>query len=125
MYTELTQGIRVDVDPEYLASESSPGQFVFAYHITITNEGATTVQLVSRHWVITDSQDHVEEVKGPGVIGQTPVLKPGEKHAYSSFCILPTTNGTMRGSFQMTNHLGAQFDVKVPLFFLLQDEVLH
>jgi ApaG protein len=127
MYYELTQGIEVEVTPEYLPAESSPEalQFVFAYHITITNKGDTDVQLLSRHWIITDGAGVVHEVKGPGVVGEQPKLAPGQKHKYSSFCPLKTPTGNMRGSFQMVNNLGAQFDVKIPLFFLRDARLMH
>jgi ApaG protein len=82
-------------------------------------------QLISSHWIITDGAGIVHEVKGPGVIGEQPQLKPGEKFEYSSFCPLKTPTGNMRGTFQMVNHLGAQFDVKVPLFFLRDTRSLH
>lgn len=120
MYYEATQGVEVEVTPEYLPRESnlSMPQYVFAYHITITNRGETDVQLISRHWIITDGRGVVHEVKGPGVVGEQPKLKPGQKHKYSSFCPLPTPTGNMRGTFQMVNHLGAEFDIKIPLFFL-------
>lgn len=126
-YRELTQGIEVTVRPEYLPEESSPEyrQFVFAYHVTITNQGETEVQLISRHWIITDGQGVVHEVKGPGVVGQQPKLKPGESHQYSSYCPLPTPTGNMRGSFQMVNSLGAKFDAKVPLFFFRDMRSVH
>jgi ApaG protein len=127
MYHEMTQGIAVEVRPEYLPEQSSLeiGQFVFAYHITITNQGETEVQLLSRHWIITDGEGLVHEVKGPGVVGEQPKLKPGQKHEYSSFCPLPTPTGNMRGSFQMMNHLGAIFDVRIPLFFLRDMRAVH
>jgi ApaG protein len=127
MYHEKTEGIDVEVTPEYLFNESSPenGEFVFAYHIVITNQGDTEVQLISRHWIITDGLGKVHEVKGPGVVGEQPRLKPGEKHKYSSFCPLTTPTGNMRGSFQMVNQLGAQFEVKIPLFFLRDLRSLH
>jgi ApaG protein len=120
MYREITQGIEVEVQPEYLPVESSPeeSKYVFAYQITITNCGETEVQLISRHWIITDGQGLVHEVKGPGVVGEQPKLPPGGSYRYSSFCPLPTPTGNMRGSFQMINHLGAEFNVKIPLFFL-------
>jgi ApaG protein len=120
MYFESTQGIDVEVTPEYVADQSDPAasQYIFAYHITITNRGQTEVQLQHRHWIITDGKGEVREVKGPGVVGEQPKLKPGEAHRYSSYCPLPTPTGNMRGSFQMTNTLGAKFDVKIPLFFL-------
>ncbi|MGE0616806.1 MAG: Co2+/Mg2+ efflux protein ApaG [Bacteriovoracia bacterium] len=127
MYYETTQGIEVEVRPEYLPGESSPAEsrFIFAYHITISNRGETEVQLLSRHWIITDGKGEVHEVKGPGVVGQQPKLKPGEKHEYSSFCPLPTPTGNMRGTFQMVNNLGAQFNVKIPLFFLRDLRNMH
>ncbi len=127
MYYEMTQGIEVEVTPQYIPEESSPKdeQFVFSYSITITNRGETEVQLLSRHWIITDGKGVVHEVKGPGVVGKQPKLKPGEKHQYSSFCPLPTPTGNMRGTFQLVNNLGAQFDVKIPLFFLRDANLLH
>ena len=127
MYREITQGIEVDVVPEYLTDESSPEseQYVFAYHITITNRGETDVQLLSRHWIITDGKGQMHEVKGPGVVGEQPKLAPGQAHQYSSFCPLPTPTGNMRGSYQLVNNLGAAFDVRIPLFFLRADQAIH
>jgi len=127
MYRELTQGIEVEVNPEYLPDESSPeeSKFVFAYHIKITNQGESDVQLMSRHWIITDGHGEVHEVEGPGVVGQQPTLKPGESHQYSSFCPLPTPTGNMRGTFQMVNTQGAQFNVRIPLFFLRDMRNIH
>ncbi|MEK6580290.1 MAG: Co2+/Mg2+ efflux protein ApaG [Bdellovibrionota bacterium] len=127
MYYEITQGIEVAVTPEYLPHESTPeaAQFVFSYHITITNKSETEVQLISRHWIITDGEGVEHEVKGPGVVGEQPKLKPGEKHEYSSFCPLSTPTGNMRGTFQMVNALGAKFDVKIPLFFLRDMRNIH
>lgn len=127
MYVELTQGIEVEVIPEYLKSESVPeeSRYLFAYHVTITNQSETTVQLLARHWIITDGNGVVREVKGDGVVGEQPKLEPGQKHQYSSYCPLPTPTGNMRGSFQMTNHLGAQFEAKIPLFFLRDLTTLH
>lgn len=127
MYREITQGIEVQVTPEYLPTESSPedSQFVFAYHVAITNRGETEVQLLSRHWIITDGKGVVREVKGPGVVGEQPKLLPGQSHEYSSFCPLTTPTGNMRGAFHMTNTLGAKFDVKIPLFFLRDLRVLQ
>jgi ApaG protein len=127
MYREITQGIEVSVEPEFRPDDSAPEEYryVFAYHITIANRGETTVQLLSRHWIITDGMGAVHEVKGPGVVGEQPILKPGESHRYSSFCPLPTPTGNMRGTFQMKNDLGAQFDVKIPLFFLRDLRSVH
>jgi ApaG protein len=126
-YREITQGIEVLVLPEYLPAESRPeeSRFIFAYHVTIANHGETEVQLISRHWIITDGHGAVHEVKGPGVIGQQPRLKAGEKYEYSSFCPLPTPTGNMRGTYQMVNDRGAQFDVKIPLFFLRDTRAIH
>jgi len=120
MYREITQGIRVEVKPEYLPEESDPeaAQFIFAYHVEIENVGETNVQLVSRHWIITDGNGGTREVKGPGVVGEQPKLAPGEAHRYSSYCPLPTPTGNMRGTFQFVNHLGAEFNARIPLFFL-------
>ena len=127
MYYETTQGVEVEVIPEYLPEESAPddNQFIFSYHVTITNQSESIVQLLSRHWIITDGKGAVREVKGDGVVGEQPELAPGEKHSYSSFCPLPTPTGNMRGSFQMTNQAGAKFDVKIPLFFLRDVKHLH
>jgi len=127
MYYETTQGIEVSVRPEFLREQSKPteNEFVFAYHITITNSGQTDVQLMSRHWIITDGMGEVHEVKGPGVVGTQPKLKPGQNHQYSSFCPLPTPTGNMRGTFTMVNDLGAEFLVKIPLFFLRDLKNLH
>ncbi|MFL5812133.1 MAG: Co2+/Mg2+ efflux protein ApaG [Bdellovibrionia bacterium] len=127
MYYEITQGIEVEVRPEYLPDESKPedSKYVFAYHITITNRSESEVQLMSRHWIITDGQGVVHEVNGPGVVGQQPKLQPGESHQYSSFCPLPTPTGNMRGTFQMVNQHGAEFNVKIPLFFLRDMRNIH
>jgi ApaG protein len=127
MYYENTQGIEVEVKPEFLPDSSSPkeSQFVFAYHIRITNRSEQEVQLLSRHWIITDGKGVVREVRGEGVVGEQPVLLPRQSHEYSSYCPLPTPTGNMRGSFQMTNSLGSKFDVKIPLFFLRDTRLLH
>lgn len=127
MYYENTQGIEVEVVPEYLPEESIPQaqRFVFRYTITIKNSGSTTVQLMSRHWIITDGEGVVREVKGPGVVGQQPTLEPGQQHQYSSFCPLTTPTGNMRGTFQMVNDKGAEFNVKIPLFFLRDARLMH
>ena len=119
-YQAITRGIRVSVLPQYLEHESDPDEnrYFWAYTITIENEGAETVQLRTRHWKITDQTGHVEEVRGPGVVGQTPTLKPGEQFQYTSGCPLPTPSGIMAGSFQMTTDDGEKFDVAVPAFSL-------
>ncbi len=127
MYRESTNNIEVEVVPEYLPNESSPhaSQFVFAYHITITNKSDAEVQLLNRHWIITNGEGIVEEVKGAGVVGEQPRLGPGQKHKYSSLCPLTTPTGNMRGSFEMLSKLGKKFDVKIPLFFLRDMSLMH
>ncbi len=119
-YQATTRGIRVTVMPQYLADESDPDEnrYLWAYTINIENEGHETVRLRSRIWRITDETGHVEEVRGPGVVGQTPTLKPGEQFRYTSGCPLPTPSGIMVGSFQMTTEDGEMFDVEVPAFSL-------
>jgi ApaG protein len=91
---------------------------LFAYEIEITNGGSETVQLLTRHWIITDGEGRVEEVQGPGVVGQQPVLEPGHSHRYTSFCPLPTPFGTMHGSYGMTTADGERFDVQIAPFAL-------
>jgi len=120
MYEQVTRSIRVRVRPEYLEAQSAPeeGRFFWAYTVEIVNEGSETVQLRSRHWRITDANGHVEEVRGPGVIGQTPVLGPRESFEYTSGCPLRTSSGIMVGSYQMTKSNGALIDVAIPAFSL-------
>ena len=119
--------ITVAVKSAYLADQSDPSrnQFVFAYTITITNTGAVAAQLVSRHWIITDGEHQVQEVKGPGVVGQQPLLQPGESFDYTSGTSLPTAVGTMRGTYQMIAADGRTFDADIPLFTLSVPRVLH
>ena len=119
-YQATTRNIRVTVLPQYLAEQSDPDEnrYLWAYTISIENEGLETVRLQSRVWKITDETGHVEEVRGPGVVGETPTLRPGEQFRYTSGCPLPTPSGLMVGSFQMTNEDGEMFDVAVPAFSL-------
>jgi len=119
--------IEVVAKPAYLADRSDPAksEYVFAYTITITNTGNVTAQLISRHWFITDGEHRVQEVKGLGVIGQQPVLKPGEKFEYTSGASLPTPVGTMRGSYQMVAEDGHTFDAPIPSFTLSVPRTLH
>ena len=119
-YVAVTRGIRVSVLPQYVAQESDPDEnrYFWAYSIDIENEGTETVRLRSRVWKITDETGRVEEVRGPGVVGKTPTLKPGEQFRYTSGCPLPTPSGIMVGSFQMTTEDGEMFDVAVPAFSL-------
>jgi ApaG protein len=120
MYEAVTRGIRVHVTPQYLEEESEPedGRYFWAYTIEISNESSETVQLRSRHWRITDATGQTEEVRGPGVIGQTPVIMPGASFRYTSGCPLTTPSGIMVGSYQMTNEEGELFNVAVPAFSL-------
>lgn len=116
----VTQNIRVEVMARHSAENSKPLQdeWVFQYTVRITNQGTETVQLISRHWIITDAFDHVEEVKGPGVVGEQPVLGPGQSFQYSSWCPLKTPLGTMRGTYQMVRQGGNQFDIEIAPFGL-------
>lgn len=109
--------------PEQSDEESS--RFVFAYKITIRNQGALPAQLVSRHWIITDARNHVQEVRGLGVVGAQPLLKPGESYEYTSGTALATPVGTMRGSYQMVAEDGTHFDAEIPEFTLSVPRVLH
>ncbi|NML42130.1 Co2+/Mg2+ efflux protein ApaG [Ramlibacter sp. G-1-2-2] len=111
---------RVEVQPQYLPEQSAPAQglYSFAYTITVTNTGEVPAQLIARHWLITNELGQVEEVKGLGVIGQQPLLKPGESFEYTSGCRLRTPSGTMQGSYFCVAEDGERFDVEVPLFVL-------
>lgn len=111
----------------YLAEQSDPSrnQYVFAYTITITNSGGVPATLVSRHWIITDADHHVQEVKGLGVVGQQPLLKPGESYEYTSGASIPTPVGTMRGTYRMRADDGHEFDAPIPPFTLSVPRVLH
>ncbi len=127
MSETLTRGVRIIVRPRYLPEQSDPSapQYVFAYHITIRNEGEKTVQLISRHWVITDGEGTVEEVRGPGVVGYQPVLKSGEQFEYTSGCPLETPVGTMHGEFNMVLEDGEKFDAKIDPFRLAVPRALN
>jgi ApaG protein len=120
MYEAVTQSIRVRVQPEYLEDESAPvdSRYVWAYTVDIINEGTETVQLKTRHWRITDAAGRTEEVRGPGVVGETPVLEPGQSFRYTSGCPLTTPSGIMVGSYQMTTEAGGRIDVAIPAFSL-------
>jgi ApaG protein len=117
-----TRGILVEVESSFVPERSEPlrRMWFFAYRIRIANQGDQVVQLLSRHWIITDAHGEVEEVSGPGVVGEQPVLKPGEAFQYSSFCPLPTPFGSMRGSYQMVTRDGESFDVEIAPFELAQ-----
>jgi ApaG protein len=111
---------RVDVEPQYLPEQSAPAQdiYSFAYTITITNTGEVPAQLISRHWVITNALGEIEEVKGLGVVGHQPLLKPGEAFQYTSGCRLRTPSGTMHGSYFCVAEDGERFEVDIPVFAL-------
>lgn len=118
----VTHEIRVHVQSHFVPERSDPrvGRWFFAYQIKITNEGLRTVQLLSRRWVIIDANGEVEEVTGPGVVGEQPVLAPGESFEYGSFCPLPTPFGTMEGSYRMTDDEQHVFEIEVARFTLSQ-----
>lgn len=120
MSDTTTRGIRIEVETEYLPDRSSPagGYYVFSYHVRISNEGEEPARLVSREWIITDSDGNEQRVTGPGVVGQQPLLSPGESFEYTSFCPLPTPIGSMHGSYQMETGGGASFDAEISPFTL-------
>ena len=120
MYEKTTARVRVRVRPEYLEDHSDPseGRYFWAYHIEIANESDCTVQLVSRYWRITDALGRAEEVRGSGVVGKQPVLKPGESFSYSSGAPLPTASGFMTGRYQMVREDGEGFEIDIPAFSL-------
>jgi ApaG protein len=127
MANERHYEITVSASVKYLPEQSDEkaARFVFAYTITIRNTGNATAQLISRHWVITDSQGLVQEVRGLGVVGAQPVLRPGEQHAYTSGTAIATPVGTMRGSYQMVAEDGTRFEAPIPEFTLSVPRVLH
>ncbi|NYT82664.1 Co2+/Mg2+ efflux protein ApaG [Alcaligenaceae bacterium] len=119
--------ISVTVTPQYLPDQSDPPrqQYVFAYTVRITNNGKQAAQVVSRHWVITDGSQKTQEVRGLGVVGQQPLLGPGESFEYTSGCPLPTPVGTMRGSYHCVGENGIPFDVPIQEFVLAVPRTLH
>jgi ApaG protein len=116
----VTDGIRVSVNAVYVVEQSAPRshRYVFAYTVNISNEGSQPAQLRTRHWIITDGDGKVEEVKGPGVVGQQPSLEPGEQFEYTSGCVLQTPRGEMRGTYQMHRPDGSRFDATIAPFVL-------
>ncbi len=120
MYTATTRDITVRVQPQFLAGQSDPAakEYFWLYTIQIENGGTETVQLLNRHWVITNANGHVEEVQGPGVIGEQPVLGPGENFEYTSGCPLTTPSGIMVGTYEMADIEGTHFDIDIPAFSL-------
>ncbi len=125
VYSSVTNGIRVTVEPHYLAEESDPerGRFFWAYTIEIGNEGARSVQLLARHWRITDGNGRVEDVRGLGVVGEQPQINPGSSFSYTSGCPLSTPSGIMVGSYQMVGEDGDVFIVAIPAFSLDMPDV--
>ena len=116
----ITQGIRVTVRAVYVPEQSAPRahRYVFAYTVRIANEGSESAQLRTRHWVITDANNKIEEVRGPGVVGQQPFLRPGDHFEYTSGCVLQTPRGEMRGTYQMHRSDGTSFDASIAAFAL-------
>ena len=119
--------ISINVNTAYLAEQSDPSadRYVFAYTITISNTGTVAAQLISRHWIITDAENVTQEVKGLGVVGEQPLLRPGESFEYTSGTAMATPVGTMHGSYQMVAEDGNKFDAEIPRFTLSMPRVLH
>lgn len=131
-YSEaVTNNVRVEVESEHIPQRVTAkvfplnGQWLFHYTVRITNEGDETVQLISRHWFITHGNGRTEEVQGPGVVGEQPVLAPGESFQYTSRCLLSTPKGSMRGTYQMVSEDGAYFDVEIAPFTLHEVYTVH
>jgi ApaG protein len=120
---EITVSARTVFIPEQ--SDANAERYVFAYTITLLNTGTVSAQLISRHWIITDSNNHVQEVRGLGVVGEQPLLRPSEKFEYTSGAAIATPVGTMRGSYQMRGEDGVEFDAPIPEFTLSMPRVLH
>ncbi len=123
----VTRDIRVQVEARYSREHSRPDrvQWFFLYTVTVSNEGDETVQLISRHWVITDATGKVQEVRGEGVVGEQPVLEPGDSFEYTSGCPLETPFGSMAGSYQMVSVNGGQFDAEIAEFLLCEPGAIH
>lgn len=124
-----TQKYQIDVQPvaHYIPDQSDPAEnrYLFAYTITVTNTGEVPAQLISRHWIITDAHEEIQEVRGLGVVGKQPLLKPGESFQYTSGSSLTTPVGTMKGTYQMVAEDGTHFDAEIPEFTLAMPRVLH
>ena len=122
-----TQGIRISVQPHYEEDESSPehGRWLFSYQVTISNQGERAVRLLSRHWIIKDAFGRGEEVRGEGVVGQSPRIEPGDSFTYASWCPLPTDFGSMRGSYRLRRDDGTEFDATIAPFPLAAPSVLN
>ena len=120
MYSRVTRDIEITVLPEFVPerSDEERGQFFWAYTVEIANQGQSVVQVTHRHWKITDANGRLEEVKGKGIVGEQPVLKPGESFRYTSGCPLPTPSGFMVGSYRVVEESGTVFDAEIPMFSL-------
>lgn len=127
MSTATTEGIRIVVRSAYLPDQSAPRakRYAFAYTVSIVNESLVVVQLRSRHWIITDNNGHIDEVRGEGVVGQQPTLKPNQSFEYTSGCILTTSQGTMRGTYRMVCADGREFDATIAPFLLSMPHTLN
>jgi len=129
MSDTTTRGIRIQIESEYLAErslqEGDRDTWYFAYHVQITNAGSETAQLVSREWIITDGDGKVERVQGPGVVGEFPILEPGDSFEYTSFCPLPTSMGTMHGAYTMRTRSGERFEAYIDPFTLAVPGVVN
>ena len=121
----VTNGIRVTVTSQFSHAEPQRQLWHFTYTVRIANEGTETVQLVSRHWIITDGSNEVQEVKGPGVVGHQPTLVSGQAHEYTSGCSLSTPFGSMRGTYRMVTRDGAEFDAEIAEFALTEPYTVH
>lgn len=119
--------ICIEVETAYLDHQSDPeqGRYAFAYSITIRNQGASAARLLSRHWIITDADGGVQEVQGEGVVGEQPLIRPGEGYRYSSGAIIPTPVGSMRGAYQMVDEAGRHFEAPISAFTLARPGTLH
>jgi len=127
MSSAVTDGIRVVVKSEYRPDRSEPQRrrWLFSYTVTISNEGTSPAQLLTRHWIIVDGSGHREDVRGDGVVGHQPRLEPGQSFEYTSFCVLQTSHGSMRGTYQMTRDGGEQFDAAIAPFPLVIPELVN
>lgn len=127
MLNSADQDIDISVQTQYLQEQSDPDndRYAFAYTIGIENRGAEPIKLVSRHWIITDDNDQIEEVRGPGVVGLQPMIEPGQKFVYTSGAILTTQFGTMQGSYEMLKPDGSRFDAEIPAFLLSRPHSVH
>ena len=127
MSSTTTEGIRISVKPAFWPERSQPqsGQYAFTYTVEVVNEGDRPAQLKSRHWVITDAEGRVEEVRGEGVVGKQPTLEPGQRFEYTSWAMLRTSFGTMRGSYLMIRPDGTRFEARIAEFVLAQPNALH